>query len=61
MFKPPGASLPYLLFYVAPNPAANEGSVAEAQVAEDKDLWRMVERSAGGKNIVRKHVIHMRS
>ncbi|KAI5373633.1 hypothetical protein J4E82_007681 [Alternaria postmessia] len=59
LFKPPGASLPYLLFYVAKEPAAGQASLTEAEAQAEKGSLRVARREMGGKNFLRKHVIHM--
>ncbi|CAN9253875.1 unnamed protein product [Alternaria alternata] len=59
LFKPPGASLPYLLFYVAKEPAAGQASLTEVEVQAEKDSLLLAGRETGGKNFVREHVIHV--
>jgi hypothetical protein len=59
LFKPPGASLPYLLFYVAKEPATGQASLTEAEAQAEKDSLRVAGRETGGKNFVREHVIHV--
>jgi len=59
LFKPPGASLPYLLFYVAKEPAVGQASLTEAEAQAEKGSLRVAGREMGGKNFLREHVIHM--
>jgi hypothetical protein len=59
LFKPPGASLPYLLFYVAKESAAGQASLTEAEAQAEKDSLRVAGRETGGKNFVREHVIYV--
>jgi hypothetical protein len=56
LFKPAGASLPYLVFYV------NDPSVSAARSLPlsnmgDIDSLRVVKKSADGKNVIREHVL----
>jgi hypothetical protein len=59
LFKPPGASLPYLLFYVAKEPAVGQAGLAGVEVEAERDLLGIMERSGSVKNMVREHVIHV--
>jgi hypothetical protein len=59
LFKPPDASLPYLLFYVAKEPAAGQASLTEAEAQAQKGSLRVAGRETSGKNFVREHVIHV--
>ncbi|CAN9190957.1 unnamed protein product [Alternaria alternata] len=59
LFKPPGASLPYLLFYVAKEPAAGQASLTEPETQAQKGSLQVAGRQTGGKSFVREHVIHM--
>jgi hypothetical protein len=59
LFKPSGASLPYLLFYVAPNAALGETGTTTAGAEDEKFPVHMVERGTGGRNVVREHLIYM--
>jgi hypothetical protein len=61
LFKPPRASLPYLLFYVAKDPFVGETGPVAAEVEEERNTSRLVKKTVGGKNIVREHVVYLQS
>jgi hypothetical protein len=61
LFKPPRASLPYLLFYVAKEPFVGETGPLAAEVVDARNASRLVRRSGDGKNIVREHVVYLQS
>ncbi|EDU46732.1 conserved hypothetical protein [Pyrenophora tritici-repentis Pt-1C-BFP] len=69
VFLPPGASMPYLVFYVDPTPAQHaiaEDMVARKPEAEELAVTgradsmastRTVKKSDDGRNVVREHVV----
>lgn len=68
VFKPDGATLPILIFYVDPNPApdnlASRDTATRATFGQsrkelwnDPESWRMIGRGADGKSVIREHVI----
>jgi hypothetical protein len=59
VFKPPGASLPYLLFYVAKEPWVGDGKTGAGGGGDGMDVRAVVERSEGVTNVVRQHVIFL--
>ena len=64
LFKPPGASLPYLLFYVAKDPWVGEVKPGPARMMEmhDKNATCVVgRRDEEAKNLIRQHVVVVRT
>jgi hypothetical protein len=59
VFKPPGASLPYLLFYVAKDPWVGDVKPAAGGVVDERNLRAVVGTNEGVKNVVRQHVIFL--
>lgn len=61
LFKPPGASLPYLLFYVAKDPWVGDVKPVAARMVEKNDTSVLVRtRNEDTKNVVRQHVVYLR-
>ncbi|KAI4941226.1 hypothetical protein J4E91_010916 [Alternaria rosae] len=61
LFKPPGASLPYLLFYVAKDPWVGDVKPVAARMVEKIDTNVLVRtRNEDAKNVVRQHVVYLR-
>jgi hypothetical protein len=56
LFKPTGASLPYLVFYVNDPPASAGRSLPLSDMG-DKGSLHVVKRSTDGKNVIREHVL----
>ena len=65
LFKPPGASLPYLLFYVAKDPWVGEVKPVAAHMVDGMngtDVTRdATSRVVDEKNLIRKHVVVVRT
>jgi len=73
LFKPPGASLPYLLFYIAKNPWVGEVKPVAAKMVsgmnvtnalemdDDKNGARVLGRHEDDKNLIRQHVVVVRT
>ena len=61
VFKPPGASLPYLLFYVAKDPWIGDVKPAAARVLDERNSTGVMGRSEDAKNVVRQHVVFLQT
>ena len=70
LFKPPGASLPYLLFYVAKDPWVGEVKPVAAKMVSGmnvtnalkmNDESKTVMRREDEKNLIRQHVVVVRT
>ncbi|KAI4640243.1 uncharacterized protein J4E79_011824 [Alternaria viburni] len=54
LFKPPGASLPYLLFYVAKDPWVGEVKPVAAKMVSGMNVTNALEMDDDAKNVVRR-------
>ncbi|KAI4604677.1 hypothetical protein J4E83_011030 [Alternaria metachromatica] len=54
LFKPPGASLPYLLFYVAKDPWVGEVKPVSAKMVSGMNITNALEMDDDSKNVVRR-------
>ena len=63
LFKPPGASLPYLLFYVAKDPWVGEVKPVSAKMVSGMNGTDVLvkTRNEDAKNLIRQHVVVVRT
>jgi len=61
LFKPPGASLPYLLFYVAKDPWVGEVKPVAARMADESNATGVSVMREDAKNLIRQHVVVVRT
>ena len=61
LFKPPGASLPYLLFYVAKDPWVGEVKPVAARMGDEMNATDVSVRGEDAKNLIRQHVVVVRT
>ena len=61
LFKPPGASLPYLLFYVAKDPWVGKVKPVAAKMVSGMNVTNALEMDEEAKNVVRQRVVYLRS